>query len=105
MSPTQHVILRGRDSGVHAGYIVGTEKIGETEFFIVERARRLWRWCAVGGISLSDLAQNGLDYGRSKISCEATVRLRTTDVSEVISTTAAGGESIRNAPVAQNTVS
>ncbi len=59
------VIIRTCSAGVHFGELF--EKSGEE--VILKNARRLWRWKTVnGGISLSEIANHGVDKTESRIS-------------------------------------
>jgi hypothetical protein len=48
-----YVIVRGRNIGVHAGYLHEDER----DRMVLRDARRIWRWS--GGASLSELAVYG----------------------------------------------
>lgn len=56
-------VVRTYSAGVWFGEIV--EKSGNE--VIVKNARRMWRWWATEGISLSAVALHGINYGESKI--------------------------------------
>ncbi len=57
------VIVRTYSAGVFFGEI--SEKCGNE--VILKNARRLWRWQAGEGISLSSVAIHGIDESKSKI--------------------------------------
>lgn len=54
-----YVIVRSRDSGVHAGTLVSVE--GRT--VVLESARRLWYWVAAKEHTLSAVSLHGLGEG------------------------------------------
>ena len=56
-------VVRTHSAGVWFGEIA--EKSGNE--VIVKNARRMWRWWATEGISLSSVALHGVKYGESKI--------------------------------------
>lgn len=56
-------IIRTYAAGVWFGEIA--EKSGNE--VIVKNARRMWRWFAAKGISLSEVSIHGIDHGKSKI--------------------------------------
>lgn len=53
-------------SGVHFGEVLSVSDNGGNSRCVIKNSRRLWRWEAKNGISLSDLAQ-GIDLSASKI--------------------------------------
>ncbi len=55
----QRVIIRGYASGVHYGILAAHHERQVT----LHQSRRMWRWFANGGISLSEVALNGLGDG------------------------------------------
>jgi hypothetical protein len=58
------VIIRANDSGVHYGTLVS----GEDTTVRLKDSRRLWRWKIAGdGVSLSEVAIQGIDQKESKI--------------------------------------
>lgn len=57
------VIVRTYSAGVHAGVL--SQKSGDE--VILTNARRLWRFFAVGGIGLSEVAVNGIVPDKSRI--------------------------------------
>lgn len=93
----RYVIVRCRDAGVHAGFLVshsGRE-------CILERSRRLWYWKpANGGKFLCGVARHGLDSS-SKIGGEVE-RLHLTETCEIIATTKAAEASIIGSKVDGN---
>lgn len=92
----EYVIVRCRDAGVHAGILLDYE--GRT--VSLSQSRRLWRWHAVEGISLSDVAKTGLVHANSRIN--ATVEYLTVmDACEIISVSDQSKQSIQSAPVAE----
>lgn len=56
-------IIRTYSAGVWFGEIA--EKSGNE--VIVKNARRMWRWFAAKGISLSEVSIHGIDHGKRKI--------------------------------------
>ena len=56
-------IIRTYSAGVWFGEV--SEKSGNE--VVVKKARRLWRWHAASGISLSSVAIHGVDKNKSKI--------------------------------------
>ena len=58
-----YVICRGYYCGVHAGYI----KEREGNHVVLNEARRLWKWKAAKGISLSEVAKYGIDASGSRV--------------------------------------
>lgn len=87
------VIIRTYSAGVHYGKLI--EKAG-TEV-IIEKARRLWYWKTKnGGISISEIANQGLDSS-SKV-CEE-VELQWLDAIEIIPCTESAIENIEGQDV------
>ena len=60
-----YVIVRCRDAGVHAGYLVSYEG----REVVLSRSRRLWYWKAAKGHTLSAVAEYGIT-SESKIPAE-----------------------------------
>lgn len=89
----QFVIVRSRDSGVHAGTLVSVQD----RTVRLTTARRLWYWKAAKGHTLSGVALHGLDTAASKIAGELG-EIVVLDACEIITTTAAAGKSILGAP-------
>lgn len=91
----EYVIVRCRDAGVHAGYLVshhGRE-------CILTDSRRLWKWTPAEGQKwLSGVATCGLLYGESKIGAKLD-RIHLTENCEIILCAAAARLSIIGAPV------
>lgn len=89
------VILRGRNSGVHAGEIIGLDD----NFIKLKYSYRLWRWKsnAANG-ALHGVATNGLRIKDSKVekSSEA-VYIQMADVCEVLLTSKVAQDSIMEA--------
>ena len=61
----EYVIIRTYSAGVFAGTL--EQKAGKE--VILSNARRLWRWHAKEGVSLSSVAVHGINTSKSKI-CE-----------------------------------
>lgn len=89
----QFVIVRSRDSGVHAGTLASIQDRAVR----LTGSRRLWYWKAAKGHTLSGVALHGLDASASKIAGELG-DVVVLDVCEIIPTTAAAGKSILGAP-------
>lgn len=85
----QYVIVRSRDSGVHAGYL---DKRNGDEVHLVN-SRRIWSWD--GAATLSQVAKDGIKSG--KIPCA--VNLIVLGVCEIIETTDKARKSIEGQPV------
>lgn len=89
-----YVIVRARDAGVHFGKLQAYD--GRTVW--LTESRRLWRWKAAKGISLSDCAMFGLDASNSKI-CVTVPSITILDACEIISTDADAARNIREQKV------
>ncbi len=87
-SNEKYVIVRSRDAGVHAGWLV--ERTG-TEVRLRE-ARRLWYWVCAQGDFLSGVAKYGLKP-ESKVGGE--IDITVLGVCEVIDCTETARESIQ----------
>ena len=85
----EYVICRGYYCGVHAGYI----KEREGNHVVLNESRRLWKWKAVKGISLSDVAKYGITADGSKVCTKLDV-IWLGDVYEIIPCTDAARKSI-----------
>lgn len=88
------VIARGKDSGVHAGYLVDDgAKSGWVE---LKNSRRIWYWS--GAATLDQIAVYGLNpavSGTSKIAAKITQkRMRFGDTCELITCSPAGEKCI-----------
>jgi len=101
-SPTSHpadqligqfVVVRSRDSGVHAGTLVSVQD----RTVRLTGSRRLWYWKAAKGHTLSGVALHGVNAEGSKIAGKLG-EIVVLDACEIISTTAAAGQSILGAP-------
>ena len=88
----QFVIVRSRDSGVHAGTLASVRD----RTVCLTGARRLWYWKAAKGHTLSGVALHGLDVASSKIAGELG-EVVVLDACEIIPTTATAGQSILGA--------
>jgi hypothetical protein len=88
----EYVIVRCSHAGVHAGYLESMTAAHVT----LRDARRIWYWS--GAASLSEIAVYGLNPAKSassKIAAKVpSVRLRDSDICEVIVCCDAGRESI-----------
>ena len=76
----KYVIVRCRDAGVHAGFLKGRHDRSAE----LAESRRLWRWRVNGnkGITLSDVAQLGLDKKDTKLGAAVSILL--TETCEII---------------------
>lgn len=90
----KYVIVRCRDSGVHAGVLVSTNG----RECVINEARRLWYWKTRKGAGdfLNGIALNGV-HADSKIS--APVQIHLTENCEIIEASADAEKSIREHPV------
>lgn len=91
----KYCIIRTYASGVHAG-VLTAQSGRQVE---LRTARRLWKWHAVEGISLSDVAFHGIDPAKSRI-CEIVPAMTILDALEIIPVTNGSEASIAYAPVA-----
>ena len=90
----EYVIVRCRDAGVHAGYLVDYEGRNVT----LKNSRRLWYWvCAEKQHSLSGVAAVGIT-DKSKIPAVVST-LVLSDACEIISTTDKCQKSIEGAKI------
>jgi hypothetical protein len=85
------VIVRTNSAGVHAGVL--SKKDGDE--IILTNARRLWQFFAKGGISLSEVAVNGIVPEKSRI-CSPVPSIWIQAI-EIIPASAAAEESIMGA--------
>lgn len=92
------VVVRSSPSGCWHGELVSMEGTTAT----LRNARRLWRWWAAKGVSISGVASGGLK--ESKISeCRIALPVEIAvilDVCEVLSASLVASDSIESAPVA-----
>lgn len=88
----EYVICRGYYCGVHAGYI--KERNGN--HVVLNEARRLWKWNAVKGISLSEVAKYGITADGSKV-CTKLDEIWLGDVYEIIPCTDEARKTIEEA--------
>ena len=88
-----YAVVRCTQAGVHAGVV---RSVDGPQVVLTE-SRRLWEWQCARSISLSGVAQYGLDYGKSRIAPEVGTIL-VGDMCEVIECSPAGEQSIRGAP-------
>jgi hypothetical protein len=89
-----HVIIRTYSAGVWFGIL---EKKCKKEV-ILKNARRMWRWKAKEGISLSAVAQYGIDQTESRIAGPVETWL---EAIEIIPCSGVAIESIKNAKEAK----
>lgn len=90
------VIVRCRDAGVHFGTYVSHNG---REVHLTD-ARRMWRWFAAEGISLSECAVAGINAKKSKIAFPVG-QIVLLDACEIIPCTVEAAASIENAPCAR----
>lgn len=90
-----HVIIRATQAGVHAGILVAHDG---GQVVRLTNSRRLWRWWAASGISLSGVARAGLKQDKSKIEGPVADQV-ILDACEIIPTTEAAQASIEGAPI------
>jgi len=91
----QNVIVRTYSAGCWAGKLI----LKEGDQVIIENARRLWYWKAKKGISLSAIAEYGIDHEESRI--PAPVKNVNLVAIEIIAANDEAFNSIMNAPEAQ----
>lgn len=89
-------IVRTYASGVH----FGTLEAQEGRQVKLTNARRLWKWHAASGISLSEVAVHGINAGNSKV-CEVVPEIYITDALEIIPASDVSVNSIETAAVYQ----
>ena len=89
-------IIRCYASGVHFGTLVAQDgrQVELTD------ARRLWRWFAKDGISLSEVSQNGIVAEKSRIA-QVVPSITILDALEIIPCSEAAAASIVGAEVAR----
>jgi len=91
----EFVIVRGTQSGVHAGELVSLDHA--TRSCVLRNSRRLWFWS--GAASLSELAVHGAKNVRECKFAVPVERLEIVgDVAEVIYCQEAGAKMIRDCP-------
>jgi hypothetical protein len=91
------VIIRSSPSGCWYGELAARDGATVT----LRNARRLWRWWAAEGVSLSGVAAAGLHPLRTK-ECQIAAAVETAvvfEVCEILATTEAAQASIEAAPV------
>lgn len=89
-----YVIVRATGAGVHAGTLAAYDG-GQT--VRLTNSRRLWRWTAAKGHTLSGVAQHGVKEGWTKIPA-VVADLVIADACEIISTTPEAQSSIEGWP-------
>ena len=99
-------ILRGSDSGVHAGIVesIDASAADGRLRIILKDGRRLHRWWAAEGVGLGGVAEKGLHPAKGdtiRIGVQATASYLVTQVSEIIPCSEIGEKSIRSAPAVQ----
>lgn len=91
-----YVIARCSAAGVHAGIVESTD----ANHTVLIGARRIWQWSGAG--SLSEIAVYGLNPAKSsgsRIGAKvATLRLRDSDIAELIVCEPAGRKSVEEMP-------
>ena len=89
-----YVIIRSKDSGVHAGYLISSTSKGTVE---LKSVRRLWYWS--GAASLSELAVSGVkNPGNCKFPC-VVEKITVFGVCEIIPATKKARLSIEAVPI------
>lgn len=88
-------IIRTYASGVHFGTLIAQDG-RQVE---LQDARRLWRWHAVDGISLSEVALNGIAAAESRVCCTVP-SITVLDALEILPASEKSAASIEAAPVA-----
>lgn len=83
-------IVRTYASGVHFGEVLEVSCNGGRSRCVLKNARRLWRWS--GGLSLSEIAVNGIVAEDSKV-C---IRVRTHYIEDAIEFIPASDKSIKS---------
>lgn len=91
----KYVIIRATAAGVHAGTLAAHDG-GQT--VRLTNSRRLWRWTAAKGHTLSGIAVHGVKDGWTKIPA-AVDDLIITDACEIIATSDEARASIEGWPV------
>lgn len=86
----EYCLIRGRDSGVFAGYVESVSDDGKQ--VVLLNARRLWYWD--GAASLSQLAMEGVSKPQNCKFPREMAKVRITDAIEIISVTDEAKESI-----------
>lgn len=83
------VLVRTYSAGVHFGYLVSRDG----KEVSLTKSRRIWQW--QGAWTLSEIASNGLDSGRSKVGAPVDIVL--TEAIEIIACAPAGVAAIEAA--------
>lgn len=91
----RHVIIRATGAGVHAGILAAHDG---GQVVRLTNARRLWRWTAAKGHSLSGVALHGLKEGWTKIPAPVD-DVVIIDACEIIATSAEAQASIEGWPI------
>ena len=93
----KYCVCRASAAGVHAGWVKAIQANGDgTKSVILTDARRLWKWKANQGVSLSGVATAGVSRADSKI--EAKIATHAVDgVCEIIVCTENAKETINGA--------
>lgn len=91
----KYCIIRGRLSGVHAGIVQAID----SDSVVLKDSRRIWKYRTAGsGMTLSDVALEGLDDAGSKVSpVVPDLMIPIADVGEVIPVSTVSESSIRGA--------
>lgn len=92
----QYCIIRCRNAGVHAGYVL--PDLEGQQWVTVTRSRRLWRWA--GAATISQLANEGVKSpGDCKFAVELeTLKLNASDICEIVPVSSEAKESIAAVP-------
>lgn len=87
----KYAIVRSRNQGVMAGYVVEFNTQG---YVLLKRARQLWRWNSK--LTLIDLAEDGINKKENcKFSGESSQNVIMTEACGIIYCTEKAGKSIR----------
>ncbi len=91
----RHVIIRATGAGVHAGTLAAHDG---GQIVRLTNSRRLWRWTAAKGHTLSGVAMHGLKEGWTKLPARV-ADLVILDACEIIVTTPEAQTSIEEWPI------
>lgn len=87
------VIVRAKDAGVHYGHLVAYEG----RMVWLKDARRMWKWKAAGGVSLSGCAVYGIVQSESRIEAIVSTQI-VLDACEIIFCNTLAAGTIEEAP-------
>jgi len=97
-SYSEYFIFRCKDAGVHAGKCIQNLDV-QSPFVVITDSRRLWSW--ISKATLSELAETGpVNPKENKYGAVVPrMRLRMSDICEVIPCSEAAAKAINNVPV------